>query len=130
MKLSILVYGSPNGSQAAATAYRFTKAALEKGHEIYRVFFYGDGVYAASALNTPPQDEQDLSSLWRELGEQHNLDMVVCIAAALKRGVLDPGEAKRFEKSAHNLSAGFTLSGLGQMMDASQQSDRMITFGY
>jgi tRNA 2-thiouridine synthesizing protein D len=130
MKLSILVYGSPTGSQASATAYRFAKAALQQGHEIYRVFFYGDAVYAASSLNAPPQDESDQGKLWSELGKNHNLDMVVCIAAALKRGVLDQTEAKRFEKSAYNLAPGFTLSGLGQMMDANQNSDRMVTFGY
>ncbi|MEH6628680.1 MAG: sulfurtransferase complex subunit TusD [Motiliproteus sp.] len=130
MKFSILVYGSPTASQASATAYRFTKAAIDKGHDIYRIFFYGDGVLNASSLNAPPQDESDLCQQWQQLGLQHDIDMVVCIAAALKRGILDPGEAKRFEKQASNLAPGFNLSGLGQMMDATQQSDRLITFGY
>ncbi len=130
MKLSIIVYGAPGGCQASATAYRFTRAAIEKGHQIYRVFFYGEGVHNATRLAAVPQDESDLSAQWRALGHRHELDLVVCIAAALKRGVLDGHESRRFEKQGDNLAEGFTLSGLGQLVDAVQQSDRTLTFGY
>lgn len=129
MDIALLVYGSPHSSQASATALRFSKAALAQGHQIYRVFFYGDAVYSANALNTPPQDEADLRSQWQQLAEQHELDLVVCIAAALRRGVINAEEAERFGKTGDNLSQGFTLSGLGQLADASQQADRLVTFG-
>ena len=120
MKFSILVYGAPTSSQAAASAYRFARAAIEKGHQIHRVFFYGDGVHTATRLSAVPQDETDLYRQWRELAQNHQLDMVVCIAAALKRGVLDDEEAGRFEKDGDNLAEGFELSGLGQLVDATQ----------
>jgi tRNA 2-thiouridine synthesizing protein D len=129
MKIAIVVYGSPSGSQAAATAYRYVSAALERGHEIYRVFFYGEGVHTATALAAPPQDETDLFHRWQSLGKAHDLDLVVCIAAALRRGICDPAEARRHEKPASNLAPGFELSGLGQLVDAAIHSDRLITFG-
>ena len=44
MKFGILVNEGPYTHQASDTAYQFTKAALEKGHKIHRVFFYHDGV--------------------------------------------------------------------------------------
>jgi len=57
------------------------------------------------------------------------IDAVVCIAAGLRRGVLDEVEQERYEKTGNNLSKGFTLSGLGQLIDAGTNSDRLITFG-
>ena len=130
MKLCIVVYGSPGGGQASATAYRYVKAALTAGHEIYRVFFYGEAVQNATRLAAPPQDEINLVQQWQTLGQDNNLDLVVCIAAAIKRGVIDSAESKRFEKDADNIHPSFNLSGLGQLIDAVQEADRSITFGY
>ncbi|RVU29404.1 MULTISPECIES: sulfurtransferase complex subunit TusD [Neptunomonas] len=129
MKFSILIYGSPHNSQAVHTAYRYTKAALAAGHEVHRVFFYGESVLSGSFLNAPQRDEQNIMQLWHELALHHDLDLVICIAAALKRGVLDPTEAKRHEKPAHNIEAPFQLSGLGQLTEAILLSDRLVTFG-
>lgn len=129
MKLTVLVHSAPYSSQAAYTAYRFSVSALAAGHEIYRLFFYYDGVHNSNALSTPPQDEFDLVSAWSTLIEQHQLDAISCVSSALKRGILDKQEAERYEKTASNLAAPFTLSGLGQLVDASIMSDRVVSFG-
>ena len=129
MKLTVLVHSAPYSSQAAYTAYRFSVSALEAGHEIYRLFFYYDGVHNSNALSTPAQDEFDLVSAWSTLIEQHQLDAISCVSSALKRGILDEQEAERYEKTASNLAAPFTLSGLGQLVDASIMSDRVVSFG-
>lgn len=128
MIFSITIVSAPS-SQASYSAYRFAKALLEQGHSLYRVFFYHDSVYHGSDLNCSPQDENDLTMLWQQLQQAHNIDTVVCIAAAIKRGVLDTSEAERYEKQTHNLAQGFELAGLGQLVDAAVVSDRMITFG-
>lgn len=88
-----------------------------------------DGVHNATVLATPPQDEINLASQWQTFAKTHNIDLVVCVAAALRRGVLDAKEAERYEKSTHNIAEGFTISGLGQLLDAAVMSDRLITFG-
>ena len=129
MKLSLLVLGAPYSTQSMSTALRFTRAAIESGHIIYRVFFYHDGVLAANELATPPQDEANIPELWAELAAQHNIDLVVCIASALKRGVLDTTEADRYNKKGANISVGFDISGLGQLVDATINSDRVVSFG-
>lgn len=129
MKFGIVVNEGPYTHQASDTAYNFTKAALEKGHEIIRVFFYHDGVNNATRLTVPPQDDRNLQKLWSELAEAHKLDMVVCIAAAQRRGILDENEAKRQGKDADNIAAGFRISGLGQLIDAGIKADRLVTFG-
>ena len=50
MKIAVTINEGPYQHQASDTAYLFCKAALEKGHEIRRVFFYNDGVNNASSL--------------------------------------------------------------------------------
>ncbi len=129
MKFGILVNEGPYQHQASDSAYNFTKAALEKGHEIFRVFFYNDGVYNGTRLGVPPQDDRNITKLWQELAEQHELDLVVCVAAAQRRGILDADEAKRHGKDADNIAPGFRISGLGQVIEAGIQSDRLVVFG-
>jgi tRNA 2-thiouridine synthesizing protein D len=129
VKLAILVNEGPYTHQASDTAYQFTKAALEKGHEIFRVFFYHDGVNNASRLTVPPQDDRHIVNRWSDLAEKHNLDLVVCIAAAQRRGMLDENEMKRHGKDASNIAPRFRISGLGQLIEAGIQADRLVVFG-
>lgn len=129
MKFGILVSEGPYTHQSSDSAYRFAKAALEKGHEIFRVFFYHDGVNNGTRLGVPPQDDRNITKLWSELGEKYGLDLVVCIAAAQRRGLLDADEAKRQGKDADNIAPGFHISGLGQLIEAGIQSDRLVVFG-
>ena len=129
MRFSLLVLGAPYSSQSVATALRFAEAAVKSGHSFYRIFFYHDGVNSGNKLITPPQDENNIPQQWQTLAQDHNIDLVVCIASALKRGILDDKEADRYDKASHNLNPAFTISGLGQLVDASIASDRLITFG-
>jgi tRNA 2-thiouridine synthesizing protein D len=129
VKLSVQINEGPYTHAASDTAYQFTKAALEKGHEIFRVFFYHDGVNNGTRFTTPPQDDRNLVNLWSELAEKHNLDLVVCVAAAQRRGIVDPDEAKRNSKDGDNIAPGFRISGLGQLIEAGIQSDRLVVFG-
>ena len=129
MKLGILVNEGPYTHQASDTAYQFVKAALAKGHEIFRVFFYHDGVNNGTRLTVPPQDDRDVVKRWSELAEKHRLDLVVCIAAAQRRGLIDANEAKRHGKDANNIAPGFRISGLGQLIEAGIRTDRLVVFG-
>ena len=128
MKFSLVIHGAPWSSPSALSALQFAETALAAGHDIYRLFFYQDGVCNGSAFAVPPQDETDIPARWQALIEDHGIDAVVCAASALKRGILDAAEAERYEKVGHNLRPGFTVSGLGQLVDAVQQSDRVVNF--
>lgn len=129
MKFAILVNEGPYAHQASDSAYQFSKAAIESGHEVMRVFFYHDGVNNGTRLTTPPQDDRHITDRWTELAKQHDLDLVVCVAAAQRRGVVDVDEQKRNSKDANNIAEGFRISGLGQLIEAGIQSDRLVTFG-
>ena len=129
MKLTIQINEGPYQHQSSDSAYNFARAALEKGHEIFRVFFYHDGVNNATRLTTPPQDDRNVVARWSELAEKHNLDLVVCVAAAQRRGIADADESRRNGKDADNLAPGFRISGLGQLIEGGVQSDRLVVFG-
>ena len=129
MKYAIQINEGPYQHQASDTAYHFAKAALDKGHEISRVFFYHDGVNNSTRLTTPPQDDRNIVKRWAELATAHKLDMVVCVAAAQRRGVVDDGEAERNKKDATNIDPVFRISGLGQLIEAAVEADRLMVFG-
>ena len=118
MKFGILVSEGQYTHQASDTAYQFARAAIEQGHEIQRVFFYHDGVYNATRLTEPPQDDRNIVARWSKLAADHGVDLVVCVAAALRRGIKD-----------ENLAPGFRISGLGQLVESGIQADRMVVFG-
>jgi tRNA 2-thiouridine synthesizing protein D len=129
MKFTVVVNEGPYQHQSSDSALQFVRAALEKGHEIFRVFFYHDGVNNGTRLSVPPGDDRLLQKEWSELATEHNLDMVICIAAAQRRGIMDAKEAERQGLGADNIIDGFHISGLGQLIEGGIQSDRTIVFG-
>ena len=117
MKISVLILDGPYNHEASDSAYNFVTAALKKGHEITGVFFYHDGVLNGNKLMDPPSDDRHIGNRWSKLGKD-GIDIVVCIAAAKRRGITDDV-----------LAEGFRISGLGQLVEMTIQADRTITFG-
>ncbi|MDH5750504.1 MAG: sulfurtransferase complex subunit TusD [Rhodospirillales bacterium] len=118
MKFGIMVNEGPFTHQASDSAYQFAKAAIAKGHRVMRVFFYYDGVNNANKLSEPQSDDRNLVKLWGEMAKEHNVDLVVCVAAALRRGIKE-----------ENLADGFRISGLGQLIEIGIAADRFVVFG-
>ncbi len=118
MNIGILVNEGPFTHQASDSAYMFAKAAIAKGHAVPRVFFYYDGVNNGNKLSEPQSDDRDLVKLWGRLADEHGVDLVVCVAAGLRRGIKDDV-----------LAEGFRISGLGQLIEAGMGCDRLVTFG-
>ena len=129
MKLAVLVNEGPYQHQASDSAFQFVTAALAAGHDVMRVFFYHDGVNNGTRLTTPPQDDRHIQKRWTSLATDHKVDLVLCVAACQRRGLVDDGEAKRNAKDATNIAEGFRISGLGQLVEAAVEADRLVTFG-
>jgi tRNA 2-thiouridine synthesizing protein D len=100
---------------------------LAEGHTIERIFFYHDGVLQALQTQVTPQGETNLAAQWQGLAAQ-GVELAVCIASAIKRGVVNETERERYEQTAATLADGFELVGLGQLIAGIQQSDRYIEF--
>ncbi|MHB0775448.1 sulfurtransferase complex subunit TusD [Halomonas sp. WWR20] len=128
MRYALIVHGGPYSHQAAHSAIRFAHGLVARGHELATVFFYHDGVYNAARLASPPQDEPHLVDAWCELHDRYGTSLFVCIAAGLRRGLLDAKEAARHGKRGASLDVPFELTGLGQLIDAGLSHDRLVTF--
>ncbi|GGY41359.1 sulfurtransferase TusD [Bacterioplanes sanyensis] len=123
--LTLLIRRSPYIGHGHQTALAFASAALDAGHAIKRVFFYQDAVLAAMQQQ-PPQGQAAISQQWQSLAAR-GVTLQVCIANALRRGVVDEREAQRYDCQA-TLAPDFVLAGLGEMASASEDSDRIVEF--
>ena len=128
MKFTLAVHGAPYAGQSNHHALQFAHALLQAGHEISRVFFFHEGVYVALNSRVAPQDEADTTAQWQALAHQHDVELAVCIANGLKRGVLSEQERDRYDKPSATLAEGFELVGLGQLIEAIAVSDRYVEF--
>lgn len=128
MRFTMMVTGPAYGTQQASSALRFAQAVLAEGYQLESIFFYREGVYNANQLTAPASDEFDLVRAWQQLNQQHGVELHICVAAALRRGVTDDEQAALQQLPAANLQPGFTLSGLGALAQASLTCDRMVQF--
>lgn len=128
MRFALMVTGPAYGTQQASSAYQFALALLEAGHTLSSVFFYREGVNNANALTAPASDEFDLVRAWQRLHDEQQVELHICVAAALRRGVVDDNEARRLALPAANLQAGFSLTGLGALAEATLSCDRVVQF--
>ena len=129
MKISVQVNASPYQYQASDSAWHFIQAAIASGHEVFRVFFYQDGIYNALNDARPPTDEQQIVRRWSTLNAEHGVDLVVCVSSAQRRGLLESSVAKKVHGYENGLADGFRIAGLGLLMEALIDTDRHVTFG-
>ena len=127
-KFIIQVNGSTYTSSASYHAYRFSKTALETGHEIQCVFFYQDGVLNTSSLNSPASDEFDLTTAWVNLNQKYQIKLVNCVSAALRRGILSRTEAHELKIEHWNMQSPFEMGGLGELITGIEKTDKLISF--
>ncbi len=104
---AIVIHSSP-----AHSALAFAKAVLAKGHRIEQLFFYRAGVNNSV--------DNELAEPWRALIATHQLDAYLCSASAAKHGI-DVQQAANLQP--------FHVGGLMQLISASTQAERVITFG-
>jgi len=125
---TLVITGAPYSSQAPQTALLFAKAAVAAGHTVDRVFLYGDGVHLASSLSAPPSDETHWTDQWGNFLSDNDIPGVACIASALRRGLIDESEQKRYELPASNLREPFIIAGLGEWVEGTMASSRVLYF--
>ncbi|BDH44324.1 sulfurtransferase TusD [Salmonella enterica subsp. enterica serovar Choleraesuis] len=128
MQFGLMVTGPAYGTQQSSSALLFARALLAQGHTLHSVFFYREGVTNANSLTAPAADEFDMVRAWQELGSQHGTELNICVAAGLRRGIVDESESARLELPAANLQQGFSLRGLGALAEAALTCDRIVQF--
>ena len=125
LSYTLILTHSPVQYESNLTAQSFVKELISSGEIIDRVFFYQDAVYVGLKSQIPGQGLEASYKGWLDLQATHNFPLQLCIANSLRRGILDETEATRYSQSA-NLVDGFELSGLGEIAEACQSSDRIL----
>lgn len=128
LSYTLVITGAPWSSQAPQSALAFARELLVAGQRIDRVFLYGEGVLLASALATPPSDEVNWPKQWAGFLADNAIHATVCIASALRRGIIDDTEQARYELPGNNLLEPFGIAGLGEWVEGNVKSDRVIYF--
>lgn len=114
MRIDLLVQGAPLETGAPGCALAFAQAVLDAGHRIGRIFFYKDAVTVGNRFAS---DGDGVREGWTELAAQHGFELAICVAAASRRGIAD-----------ESIAPGFSIVGLGQLIEAAESSDRLVSF--
>lgn len=122
MRFTLLVLTPPDAGASPRHALAFARTALHAGHELACVFFYDQGATTALAGTEGSQDELDIRDDWSELAANHELKLVACVSSAARFGVASEGSGER-------LREGFEIGSLGDLMECSASSERLLTFG-
>ncbi len=118
---TLLLLTSAPESHLAWHAVRLARALLSSD-ETVRVFFYQDAVSVVNDLVWRPADEPSLQAAWQAL----QIDLPVCVSAALYRGISDADNATRHGLPHTNLAKGFRLTGLGELAELMINADRVV----
>ena len=119
MRFTLLVLTAPDAGASARHALHFARALIAGRHELECVFFFDAGVLTASQTARAVSDEEDLRRAWAELVAHHDLKLLACVASAERFGVA---------AACNGADAPFQLAGLGELVAASDRSDRLMTF--
>ncbi len=125
---SILITSSPFDGDAALRALGFIQGVIDNGDVVNNVFFYSEGVHHTNSLMLNTGDELFVLDDWKALADAHNIKLLVCITAAVKRGIVSELEAKENGIAYANLSAPFEQAGLGEFFSALHACNRLVQF--
>lgn len=125
---TLLLTQSPLANNSHYLALEFAYALLKQGHQLNNVFFYQDAVYVGLNGQTPIQGQEPLMQAWQQLAIQYSIPLQLCIATAIRRGIVDGTEQQRYNLPCATMAAEFNLTGLGEMAASCQESDRVIQF--
>jgi tRNA 2-thiouridine synthesizing protein D len=116
VKCLIIVNESPWQTGLATCALRFARVASAAGLHVLAVFFREDGVYNALPATVADASTPEMAAAWQNFAEKNQTRLLLCSASSLRRlphGSNDPA---------------FEITGLAEMLELMQQSDRVITF--
>ncbi|WP_421134597.1 sulfurtransferase complex subunit TusD [Alteromonas sp. A079] len=125
---SILVTSPPYYGDAALRMASFIDGVLDNGDTVDNVFFYGEGVHHCNQFAVQTGDEFYSYEYWTQLSSSHNTALLVCVTAAIKRGVVSVDEAKDNGVDGANLVAPFQQAGLGEFFTALHACNRLVQF--
>ncbi|WP_232363057.1 DsrE family protein [Alteromonas mediterranea] len=85
-------------------------------------------MYTIVQFDVETGDELFAYDGWKALAADHNVNLMVCITAAVKRGIVSEMEAKENGIAQANLTTPFEQAGLGEFFTALHECNRLVQF--
>jgi tRNA 2-thiouridine synthesizing protein D len=118
MRYALLILTPPDCGASARHAVRLAAALVEAGHELLCAFFFDAGVLTGAPGCDGPGDEADLRRDWQVLHDRTGVPLLLCSASAQRFGVA----------SGDDDGSAFRIAGLGELVEAGDRADRVLTF--
>lgn len=118
-RFALLITSAAFCNQTLASVLLFAKAAINSGHAIDHIFLYQDAVYSVAANTDLPADEPDLSTALAQFCQQHQIDLLFCVTAAEKRGVISATQPAK---------SGYVAAGLAEFAMRQANIDKLVQF--
>ncbi|MEK9927698.1 MAG: DsrE family protein, partial [Halieaceae bacterium] len=99
MKFALVVLHPPDQLESQRRTLGFGRALITNGHELTRVFFYGDG----TRIGEPGASEA--RDLWLGLSDTSATELAICSASAERNGIIKAPDS-------------FVVAGVGGVWDA------------
>jgi sulfur relay protein TusD/DsrE len=116
VKCLIIVNESPWQTGLSLCALRFAHAATSVGMTVSAIFFREDGVYNSLPGTVADAGTPELASSWKDFSETHGARLLLCSSSSQRR--IPAGSA----------GPAFLETGLAEMLELMQDSERMISF--
>jgi tRNA 2-thiouridine synthesizing protein D len=108
LKYALIVLHGPDIPASQQRTEGLAAALCAAGHTLQRVFFYGEG----TRIGLP--EASAAQHTWATLADTGKTELAVCSASAERHGI-------------HQSPAPFVFAGLGALMEAGFECDRIIT---
>ncbi len=125
---SLLVTHSPFEIAKTISAQAFASELIAQGQTLKHIFFYGEGTHHANALVQLPSDEYQWHQHWLRIQTQAECSLLVCVTAAVKRGLLSDTEAQEAGVEMATISSSFDQAGLGEFFTQLHECDQLVQF--
>jgi len=107
----------------------FADALLHAQHSIHTIFFYGEGAGIGLSTRNVNFTPDQVNLNWCSISERGKTQLILCVSSALTQGIQDKITSSQSKELSTNIAAGFETGGIGSLVDAIANSDRLMSFG-
>lgn len=125
---SLLITHSPFEITKTVAAQAFASELIAQGQTLKNIFFYGEGTHHANALVQLPSDEYQWHHRWQRIQTMAQCSLLVCVTAAVKRGLLSEIEANEAGIDMATITSPFEQAGLGEFFTQLHECDQLVQF--
>ena len=129
MHYTLLITASLSNLSAHRRALMFADALLHAQHSIHTIFFYGEGAGIGLSTRDVKSTLYRTNLNWCSISERGKTQLILCVSSALTQGILDKTTSSQSKTFLANIEAGFETGGIGSLVEAIANSDRLMSFG-